>query len=449
MAETRQGALFSLGSVQSSDRHRYSIPPDRRGEHQLLDALFDLAETSPDHAVDMRSMEERLGIRRPSILKSVARLLATGVLQKCEIDYYPGRRGVTLYVLITADQLPAAETAPVLPASPPPQMNLPMGGDLLRQAVQLRYDAMLDRNVPWKGERLIVFNLTALLRNGRTGETRQVIQAEVRQGKRYCLMEARAPEGTMIAGVLDLRPLVVLLTLVRQHLRSLDGRPAKNLFAISLRDICDAMAMKPSSSNCRAVFAQIFRWWRTTYLSIDNIYGMFDWAPNVFDAGVGFSVITSIEYISWIGQEGVTPEIIQIRLYEPIYEALLESDRALSVHREIVQDRQPHPLRHKLYYWSRRVVQHQHEPKEFLLDHIRAEIDPLKKLPEFRREFREGLSPESQNGQSFRARIPGYLLGYQPNRSRPKYDIVLIAADPQDPVVGEGSAYAQRQITQE
>jgi hypothetical protein len=446
LAGSRQGALFSLGTVAPGDRARYTLPPERRGEHALLDALFDLAGAAEDYAVDMGTLEGHLGLKRPAILKTVNALMASGFVHKGEIAYYPGRRSVTLYVLSPADELPPA--SPLALAAEPPQLDLPMGEDLFPQSVQLRYDPMLDRNLPWKGERLVVFNLTALLRSGRTGPNTQMIQTEIRQGKRYCLAEARAATGTMLAGVLDLRPLVVLLTLVRQHLNALDGRPAENLFTISLRDVCEAMAIEASSSNIRAIYAQLKRWWQTTYMIVDDLYGMFDWAPNLFDRGQGFSVITVWDYVSWIGPQGVTPERIRVRLYPPIYEALKESDRALSVHREIVQDRQPHPLRHKLYYWCRRVVQHEHEPRQFLLDHVRAEIDPKKPLPEFRREVREALAPEMEAGGPYQARVPGYRIWYQPNAGRPKHDLLVIGADPRDPIVGESSAYARRQIAQ-
>jgi hypothetical protein len=420
---------------------------DRRSEVAFLDALFDLAGNAPDYAVDMGSLEDRLGLKRPAILKAVASLMSSGVLHKTDIAYYPGKRGVTLYVLAPPEELPAAPL-PALSAEPP-QLDLPMGTDLFSQAVQLRYDAVLDRNMPWKGERLVVFNLTALLRSGRTGANTQIIQTQIRQGKRYCYAEARAAAGTMLAGVLDLRPLIVLLTLVRQHLNALDGRPAENLFTISIRDICEAMALESSPSNVRAVFAQIKRWWQTTYLIVDDLYGMFDWAPNLFEGGQGFSVIASLDYVSWIGRDGVTPEKIRVRLYPPIYDALRENDRVLSVHKEILQDRNPHPLRHKLYYWCRRVVQHDHEPREFLLDHIRAEIDPNKQLPEFRREFREALCPEADAGRPYQARVHGYRIWYLPNESRPRHDVASIGADPRDPIVGEGSAYSRRHLAQE
>ena len=445
LAAGRRGALFSLGSAAPGDRRRYALAPERRSEHALLDALFDLAGSAADYAVDMGRLEDRLGLRRPAILKAVGALVSTGVFVKTELTYYPGRRSVTLHVLVPPDELPPV-SLPSLPAEPP-QLDLPIGDDLVRQAIQLRYDAVLDRNMPWKGERLIVFNLTALLRSGRTGSETQLVRAQIRQGKRYCQAEARAAAGTMVAGVLDLRPLIVLLTLVRQHLKALDGRPAENVFTIGLRDVCEAMAIEPSSSNIRAVFAQLKRWWQTSFMIVDDIYGMFDWAPNAFEVGQGFSVISGLNYVSWVGREGATPEIIQVRLFPPIYEALLESDRALSVHKEILQDRKPHPLRHKLYYWCRRVVQHQHEPREYLLDHVRAEIQPAKSLNAFRRELREALAEEFVVAeQAYRARLPGYILWYQPSPKRPKHDVIRAAADPRDPIVGEGSAYAKRHL---
>jgi hypothetical protein len=425
------------------------LPVQQRTPLAFLDALFDLAGTSPDSAVDMHSLQERLELQRPTILNVVGQLILEGLLLKTEIAYYPGRRSVTLYVLVPPDDIPLSDTrVPAKPTSA--QLDLPMAELLVQKAVQLRYDPVLDRNMPWKGERLIVFNLTALLRSGRTGSETQVVRAQIRQGKRYCHAEARAAAGTMVAGVLDLRPLIVLLTLVRQHLKALDGRPAENIFTIGLRDVCEAMAIEPSSSNIRAVFAQLKRWWQTTFMIVDDIYGMFDWAPNAFEVGQGFSVISGLNYVSWVGRDGATPDILQVRLFQPIYEALLESDRALSVHREILQDRRPHPLRHKLYYWCRRVVQHQHEPREYLLDHVRGEIQPGKSLNAFRRELREALAEEFVVAeQAYRARLPGYLFWYQPNLKRPKHDLIRAAADPRDPIVGEGSAYARRHLTGE
>lgn len=449
LAKTRSGAIFSLGAVAPSDRSRYTLPIQQRSALAFFDALFDLAGGSPDSAVDMRSLQERLGLQRPTILSIVAQMISASFLLKTEIAYYPGRRSVTLYVLVPPDEVPTLGDTQNSAQAASNQLELPMA-ELLEKAVQLRYDPLLDRNMPWKGERLIVFNLTALLRSGRTGSETQLVRAQIRQGKRYCQAEARAAAGTMVAGVLDLRPLIVLLTLVRQHLNALDGRSAENVFTIGLRDVCEAMAIEPSSSNIRAIFAQLKRWWQTTFMIVDDIYGMFDWAPNAFEVGQGFSVISGLNYVSWIGRDGATPEILQVRLYQPIYEALLESDRALSVHKEILQDRKPHPLRHKLYYWCRRVVQHQHEPREYLLDHVRAEIQPAKSLNAFRRELREALAEEFVAAEhAYRARLPGYLLWYQPNLKRPKHDILRAAADPRDPIVGQGSAYAKRRITEE
>jgi hypothetical protein len=450
LAKSRRGALFSLGEVPPTDRGRYSSPLQQRSALAFLDALFDLAGSSADSAVDMQSLQERLGLQRPTILNVVGQLITAGVLLKTEIAYYPGRRSVTLFVLVAPDEIPTSSDTSVQATPAANQLALPMAELLMQSAVQLRYDPVLDRNMPWKGERLIVFNLTALLRSGRTGAETQLVRAQIRQGKRYCQAEARAAVGTMVAGVLDLRPLIVLLTLVRQHLKTLDGRPAENLFTIGLRDICEAMAIEPSSSNIRAVFAQLKRWWQTTFMIVDDIYGMFDWAPNAFEVGQGFSVISGLNYVSWVGREGATPDILQVRLFQPIYEALLESDRALSVHREILQDRKPHPLRHKLYYWCRRVIQHQHEPREYLLDHVRAEIQPSKTLNAFRRELREALAEEFVAAErTYRARLPGYVLWYQPNPQRPKHDRLRAAADPRDPIVGEGSAYARRHLTEE
>ena len=395
LSANRRGALFSLGLIKPEDRALYRLPIAHRSENAFLDALFDLGSCALDSATDMGSLEERLSLSRPAILKIVSKLIAKQMFAKTSCSYYENRRPVTLYVLIAPS---AEDAAKAYVNDPSTQLAMPIGDDLLRQAVQLRYDSVLDQRIPWKGERLIVFNLTALLRTGRTGPSSEYIAIELRQGKRYCRAEARAAAGTKLAGVLDLRPLIVLLTLVRQHLAKLEGRQAENLFRIYLRDICDAMALTPSSSNVRAIYAQLARWRHTSYTIIDDIYGMLDWAKEVAEVGRDFSVFSGLDFVTWVGDEGITPELIQISLYEPIYRALLESGRALSVHSEILRDRRPHPLVHKLYYWCRRVVQHQHKEREFLLDHVRSEITPNTSLSEFRREICEALTGHAQEG---------------------------------------------------
>src|SRR5882757_9902407 len=212
LAKSRSGALFSLGAVAPSDRSRYILPIQQRSALAFFDALFDLAGGSSDSTVDMRTLLERLGLQRPTILSVVGQLISAGLVLKTDIAYYPGRRSVTLYVLVPPDEVPALSDTQI-PANPTSsQLQLPMAELLVQKAVQLRYDPVLDRNMPWKGERLIVFNLTALLRSGRTGSETQLVRAQIRQGKRYCQAEARAAAGTMVAGVLDLRPLIVLLT---------------------------------------------------------------------------------------------------------------------------------------------------------------------------------------------------------------------------------------------
>src|ERR1700677_1665345 len=65
LARTRRGALFSLGVVAPSDRSRYTLPLQQRSALAFLDAVFDLAGGSPDSAVDMHSLQERLELRRP------------------------------------------------------------------------------------------------------------------------------------------------------------------------------------------------------------------------------------------------------------------------------------------------------------------------------------------------------------------------------------------------
>src|ERR1700676_2939780 len=85
LAKSRRGALFSLGAVAPSDRSRYTLPIQQRSALAFLDALFDLAGRSADSAVDMRSLEEQLGLQRPTILNVVGQLISSGLLLKTDI----------------------------------------------------------------------------------------------------------------------------------------------------------------------------------------------------------------------------------------------------------------------------------------------------------------------------------------------------------------------------
>jgi len=89
LAKTRSGALFSLGAVAPSDRSRYALPIQQRSALAFFDALFDSAGGSPDSAVDMRTLQERLGLQRPTILNVVGQLISAGLLLKTSIAYYP------------------------------------------------------------------------------------------------------------------------------------------------------------------------------------------------------------------------------------------------------------------------------------------------------------------------------------------------------------------------
>src|SRR5271163_2360513 len=144
LAKSRQGALFSLGAVAPGDRGRYSLPLQQRSALAFLDAVFDLAGGSSDSAVDMHSLQERLELQRPTILNVVGQLISTGLLLKTEIAYYPGRRSVTLYVLVPPDEVPTLSGTEVSAKPASGQLELPMAELLVQKAVQLRYDPVLD-----------------------------------------------------------------------------------------------------------------------------------------------------------------------------------------------------------------------------------------------------------------------------------------------------------------
>src|SRR5271155_1715289 len=123
LAKARRGALFSLGSVAPGDRSRYALPVQQRSALAFLDALFDLAGASPDSAIDMQTLQQQLQLQRPTILNVVGQLISAGLLLKTEIAYYPGRRSVTLYVLVPPDEIPNLSDAGIPATSAAAQLE--------------------------------------------------------------------------------------------------------------------------------------------------------------------------------------------------------------------------------------------------------------------------------------------------------------------------------------
>jgi hypothetical protein len=252
-------------------------------------------------------------------------------------------------------------------------------------------------------------------------------------------MRSRAADGILLPTVFDLRLLVVLMTLVWKDIDVQNGQMGPNLFTVGLLDICDALHVESLSGNATSICQRLMRWRHTRFELIEDRSGVFEWAYDIFRPGVAFSVLSHL----CPAGGGATPDRIQFSFSRPVFEALGRKERTLSVHSDIIASREIRALEMGLYLWCRRVGKHNHEPREYRLDHLREEIAPRKTITQFRKEFRTVFSKHTPRGQPFVASISGYHIRYRPDTKRPKRDLIVTFADHADHIVGKDSAYSR------
>lgn len=440
MTKRGSGALFELGDCTQEDLPALfrvlELYPKQR---ELLQGLFDLCAAG-EGATDMPSLCEHLNIARPTVLQRLSRLVELGLVSSEMKQVYQGARSVNVYRVQRPPALPEAlpgqqENAPAATESAQ-QSELDFVGQDLVGHRELHYHPEVHRRMKWKADRLIVLSFLAGLRVGKTGVEVHRKETRIYMGDRYFNLEVRAPTGSFIPSVVDLRVLIVVFSLIRDslsHAKSVVS--AEEGYLIKMSEICAAMGLEPLPGNKRHLYEQLHRW-RSSEFLITGDHGALSFASDTFEEHHSFNVIAELHVLKHVSAEGKTPELIHLTLPSGILKELRDRNRTLSIHQQILRERKPKPNYHLVYYWCRRVVQHADTPKIFSLTHLHREIRPHLTLKRFRAEFLEVLRDHQVNAMEQSAKIPGYLLRY--NRER---DEVAIMADPQDPIVGENSPH--------
>ena len=442
MAKARSGALFELGECVPSDLpallQALELYPKQR---QLVLGIFDLCAADEARATDMPSLCEHLNIARPTVLQRLSRLLELGVVLSEMRQVHEGARSVNVYRVQRPTTL-----SPLIPAlgSGEPDSPVEAGAQsqfefLSKDLVghrELHYHPDVHRRMKWKADRLIVLSFLSGLRVGKTGVEVNRKETRIYMGDRYFNLEVRAPTGSFIPSVVDLRVLIIVFSLIRdslQHAKTLVS--SEEGYVIKMSEICAAMGLEPLPGNKRHLFEQLHRW-RSSEFLITEDHGALTFAEDAIEENKSFNVIAELHVLKRVSREGKTPELIHLTLAPGILKELRDRSRTLSIHQQILRERKPKPHYHLIYYWCRRVVQHADEPKFFALAHLHREIRPHLSLKRFRAEFLEVLRDHQVLGDPLSAKIPGYLVRYMRDR-----DHVAIMADPKDPIVGESSPY--------
>ena len=443
MSKERSGALFELGDCTIED-----LPTLFRGlelypkQCELLQGIFDLCAADEQGSTDMPSLCEHLNIARPTVLQRLGRLVELGMVSSEMRQVHEGLRRSNVYQVQrpiavsqgTALPVPVAADDSETPPAVRGQSEFEFANKELVGHRELHYHPDVHRRMKWKADRLVVFSFLAGLRLGTASPSRKVTR--IYMGERYFNLEVRAPSGSLIAGVTDLRVLIVVFSLIREsliHAKGIVG--AEEGYLIKMEEICQAMGMDPLPGNKRSLYEQLHRW-RSSEFIISDDRGALRFADDAIEENKSFNVISELHVLKHVSPAGKTPELIHLALAPGIMKELRDRSRTLSIHQQILRDRKPSPLYHLFYYWCRRVVQHAQEPKFFTVSHLQRELLPHMTVIRARSELLVLVSEHRMGGDPHYAKFPGYLARFHQER-----DGVSIMADPADPLVGENSPY--------
>jgi len=156
----RSGALFHRGTCTASDLPRFSEALKDHGKQmEVVQAIFDLCDEDEEGCTDMPSMEERLNIKRSTVLQRVEGLLKLGLVRSDMKQTQPGVRGRTVYTLLLpdADQLPVSQSPEEIGDLLVPEGGEPsqwqLGLDPHHDSTELTYHPQMDRRMTFRGER--------------------------------------------------------------------------------------------------------------------------------------------------------------------------------------------------------------------------------------------------------------------------------------------------------
>jgi hypothetical protein len=426
-------------------------------QRELVEHIFDLCLEDPEFTTDMPTLMERTGISRPTILQRLEKLTALNRVVVTKDQVYSGMRSVNVYQLVRPTAATLALPAPI-PPDPDSELleELPVypmaSGDSQQAAfefigtnlpdvTQLHYHPEVNDRLAWKGERFTVFSLMAGLRVGRHGKDVSIKQTRIYMGQAWFLLEVRSVQESIIPSIIDLRVLIVVCTLIKEHLDHAEnqGDPNKG-YLLSMTSICQAMDMPAIGGNKRYLYEQLQRWKTSEFVIKQAMHGALRSTPPwLFAINRLFNIVIDLLVVQAIGTDGATPEMVHIILHPAMIEALRDHRQSLSIHPEILRARKPQPFLHLMYYWCRRVVKHSLAPQIYRLDHLHREIKPSVSLIKFRGELlallKRHRTHRPNTGDSL---IPGYILRYNEQA-----DELMVRVQPDDKIIGENSPAAQ------
>jgi len=432
------GSLFTLGECGEIDRKALERTlADSPKLAELVRSVFALCKEHPEMMTDITHVRADLGLSRSGLVKRVNALIDEGLMEAKKRTDPRGHRNV--YVVLSPAEAELRKSAATIE---PHEQNAALVPQVPALFPDLPEVEMPEKFIG-KGERFLVFTLASALRLGRTGKNLQYRRVRLRLKRGWCDLEVRAAANSYIPSILDTRPLIAALTLVREYANNIEGGKSQDQgHVVRMADICCAMGLDPSPSNKNACFAQLARWRSSEFVIRAVMRNALDFASDLFEIDRYFSVIDDLT-VEHVTDSGKTVNRVHIVFNPRIIKTFGHYWRYLTVHHEILRARQPKALWLMLYFWCRRVVRHEfREPMDIPIERLQKELHAESPLRRFKQQLGELIQENQVEGSPHTAKIPGYFISWAPREGK-----VAFCADPQDPVVGRNSLAEQRPKT--
>lgn len=418
----RRGALFRVRGEFNPESTTVVRALYGKTTEKIYRAVVEWCQRDREGLTDMATVTACVNLTRSTVLLHLAKLRDGGLIDERMVAGQIGRDGTRKrsareYTLLL-DGVPANmatgndDSGPVI--APPPAV----------QAEDIFYDPSIHARIPWKAERLSLFNLLAALRISHTRQRMGQYNATVYIGPQRFNVEVSARRGSP-ASIMDVRTLIVVLTFVREYIRKASNGHHATRFRLNVADICAARGLDTRPSNKRQIYTELSRWLSTLFKLTHWITRDGTAEAVVLERNMSF--VNSLDVISWAGAHGKTPEVVILELNSSVRKAITKDKGVLSVHDEILKERAPKALWLLLYFWCRRVVQHAAFGREFSIEHLNRELRPDMAKRFWRMRWLGFLQQMDPAGEGT-FEIPGYIVRY--NRGGD----VTIHAQPGDPI---------------
>lgn len=423
---TLAGSIFSIGQCGLDDKAEFAKVIEQKKQREVVAAIFWLCERHPELQTDLSRLCDRLELSRSGLMARVNALIKQGYITMEKVYFDKGHRN--FYSLKAPREIAIAVSS---------NPNLEESNQLKKWREDL-FKGVPVVDVPErlvaKGDRFLVFALAPALRLGNKGANLTYKRTKVYYGKGSFETEARATEDTILAGVLDMRALASAQTIIRHRITNVEsGEPTDRGFVIEMRDICRIMGLPDTAPNKNAVFDQLSRWKTTEFVIRSVSNKAIDFASEFYEIDVYFNVIDELT-VQHATRSGKTAQKVNVVFNPRLLNIITNNSNILTVHDEIMRDRNPSPLLHLLYYWLRSFVRHRwDEAMTISARQLHAQLRREVPFSVFQRELLNLLEKRPRRAPGVAA-LPGYLVAYDKEKGE-----IHMKADPDDQVVGRQS----------